>query len=109
MSSRTFEKRQKHTLNDMVGVANTSGAKTSDAELCLKERLPLIRCDCGAEILLLPDLKAMDRAIDAHVAEHREKGDNPSMAANSSRISQLLAQLSLRKASDCTRYRSSDV
>ena len=104
MRLTTFEKRQKHTLIDMVGVANTSGAKTSGAELCLKERLPLIRCECGTEILLLPDLKEMDRAIDAHVAEHRKKGNNPSRAATSSRISQLLAQLTLRKASEYSRH-----
>ena len=103
MSLTTFEKRKKHTLNDIFGVANTYGAKTSDAELCLRERLPIIKCECGTEILLLPDLKAMDRAIDAHVAEHRKKGKNPFRAATSSRISQLLALLTLRKASEYTR------
>jgi hypothetical protein len=100
MSSTRFENLQKYTTNEIVVVANASGAKTSHAELYLKERLPLIKCECGTEILLLPDLKAMDRAIDAHVAEHRKKGKNPSRAATSSRISQLLAQLSLRKASE---------
>jgi len=103
MSFTTFEKRQKHNPNERVSVVNMSGAKTSDAELCLKGRLPLIKCECGTEILLLPDLKAMDRAIDAHVAEHRKKGTNPSKAATSSRISQLLALLTLRKASEYTR------
>ncbi len=103
MSFTTFEKRQKHTPTEMVSVVNVSGAKTSEAELCLRERLPLIKCECGTEILLLPDLNAMDRAIDAHVAEHRKKGKNPSRAATSSRISQLLALLTLRKASEYTR------
>ena len=104
MSFTRSEKRQKHTPTEMVSVANTSGAKTSDAMLCLKKRLPTIKCECGTEILLLPDLKAMDRAIDAHVAEHRKKGNNPSKAATSSRISQLLAQLSLRRASEYTQH-----
>jgi hypothetical protein len=100
MSFTKFTKRQNPALNDMVGVAKSSGDKTSSIELCQKERLPLIKCECGTEILLLPDLKAMDRAINAHIAEHRKKGNNPSKAATSSRISQLLAQLSLRKASE---------
>ncbi|MGD6852067.1 MAG: hypothetical protein ACQCN6_08415 [Candidatus Bathyarchaeia archaeon] len=32
--------------------------------------LPVIRCFCGAEILLLPDVKLMSKAIEAHVEEH---------------------------------------
>jgi hypothetical protein len=103
VSFTTFKKKHRHTPTEMVSVADTSRSKTSDAELCLKGRLPLIKCECGTEILLVPDLKAMDRAIDAHVAEHRKKANNPSRAATSSRISQLLALLTLRKASDYTR------
>ncbi len=38
----------------------------------LKEHLPLITCVCGAEILLVPDLDAMNLAINAHVAQHRK-------------------------------------
>ena len=104
MSNTRFEKRQKDIPNEMVVVANTSKAKTSNAELGLKEHLTIIKCDCGTEILLLPDLKAMDRAINAHVAEHRKKGNNPTKAATYSRISQLLAQLSLRKASEYSQH-----
>jgi hypothetical protein len=100
MSLTKFRKQHNPTLNDIVDVADRSGAKNSNTELCQKECLPLIKCECGTEILLLPDLKAMDRAINAHIAEHRKKGNNPSKAATSSRISQLLAQLSLRKASE---------
>jgi hypothetical protein len=104
MSLTRFEKSQKHRSNKKVSDANAVGSKTFDAELCRKEHLPLIKCECGTEILLLPDLKAMDRAINAHVVEHRKKGNNPSRAATSSRISQLLAQLSLRKASENTQH-----
>ncbi len=39
----------------------------------LKGHLPVVCCECGAEILLVPDLKAMDLAIEAHVSEHRGK------------------------------------
>ena len=36
--------------------------------------LPIVKCSCGAEILLVPDLAAMDRAIKKHFADH--KGDD---------------------------------
>jgi hypothetical protein len=35
-----------------------------------------IRCECGAEILLIPDIKEMGRCIESHVAEHRNKEHN---------------------------------
>ena len=42
-------------------------------------KLPIIKCDsCGAEILLVPDVKLMSKAIEAHVATHRQK--NPTLA-----------------------------
>ena len=103
MSFTGFEK-QKTTATEVASDANQYRAKTSHSDQYLKEHMPLIKCECGTEILLLPDLKAMDRAIDAHVAEHRKKGNNPSRAATSSRISQLLAQLSLSRAGEYNRH-----
>jgi hypothetical protein len=38
------------------------------------KQLVLIECECGAKILLLPDLKEMNCAIEAHVAEHQKIG-----------------------------------
>jgi hypothetical protein len=35
-------------------------------------RMPIVRCTCGLEILVVPDLKAMDLAINKHVAEHKQ-------------------------------------
>ena len=40
--------------------------------IILKGTLPIIRCTCGASILLLPDLKAMNKAIENHLAQHKE-------------------------------------
>jgi len=37
-----------------------------------KTRMPTVKCVCGFEILVVPDLKAMDRAIKNHVAEHKK-------------------------------------
>jgi DNA-directed RNA polymerase subunit RPC12/RpoP len=34
--------------------------------------MPTIRCVCGSRILVVPDLKAMNRAIKNHVVEHKQ-------------------------------------
>jgi hypothetical protein len=39
-----------------------------------KIRMPIVRCVCGSEILVVPDLKAMNRAISNHIFEHRQAG-----------------------------------
>jgi hypothetical protein len=40
-----------------------------------KSGMPTIRCACGFEILVLPDVKAMNRAIENHLAEHKATSD----------------------------------
>lgn len=35
-------------------------------------KLPRIRCRCGAEILVVPNVEAMSKAIEAHVEEHKK-------------------------------------
>jgi hypothetical protein len=83
---------------ETVGVSNNSEGKNADTEKYLQERLPVIKCVCGAEILLLPDLHAMTRAIKAHVSEHRKNGRDSNGNANTYiKIDDLLSQLSLRK------------
>lgn len=37
-----------------------------------KTRMPTVKCICGFEILVVPDLKAMSRAIKNHVAKHKK-------------------------------------
>jgi hypothetical protein len=37
-----------------------------------KTRMPTIKCICGFEILVVPDLKAMNRAIKNHVDKHKK-------------------------------------
>lgn len=32
--------------------------------------LPVIKCSCGTEILLVPNVKLMNEAIEAHIIEH---------------------------------------
>jgi hypothetical protein len=40
----------------------------------LKSHLPIITCECGYKILLLPDLKAMNQAIQNHLLKHKNRG-----------------------------------
>ena len=40
-----------------------------------KKSMPIVRCICGSEILVVPDLKAMNRALKNHVAEHEQALD----------------------------------
>jgi len=40
-----------------------------------KKSMPIVRCVCGSQILVVPDLKAMNFAINYHIAEHKRAGD----------------------------------
>ena len=39
--------------------------------------LPVIECCCGSKILLVPSVKEMSQAIEAHVEEHKQKITDP--------------------------------
>ncbi len=53
----------------------SSGQDSKSKSAVRKERMPIVRCLCGSEILVVPDLKAMNRAIKNHVAEHKQARD----------------------------------
>lgn len=36
-----------------------------------RSKMPIVTCVCGAKILVVPDVAAMDRAIKNHKAEHK--------------------------------------
>jgi hypothetical protein len=38
-----------------------------------KHNLPTIKCECGHEILLIPDIVEMGKAIEEHASEHKAK------------------------------------
>ncbi len=42
--------------------------------------LPMIKCYCGAKIMLVPNVKAMSEAIEAHVASHKQNVKDPKEA-----------------------------
>jgi hypothetical protein len=65
-----------------------------------KEGVPVIKCYCGVEILLVPNVKSMSEAIEAHVEKHRKKGKDPKEAeAETERIREYLIMQVLDKAS----------
>jgi hypothetical protein len=36
-----------------------------------RNRMPIFKCSCGKQILIVPDIKKMNKAIETHVAEHK--------------------------------------
>lgn len=55
--------------------------------------LPIIFCECGAEILVISDLNEMVRCIETHATEHKINIKNPEEAeAEYSIIEELLTQ-----------------
>jgi hypothetical protein len=53
-----------------INLTNGQGRKSRFTSK--KERMNIVKCVCGFKILVVPDLKAMDRAIKNHVAEHKQ-------------------------------------
>ena len=60
----------------------------------------MIKCSCGAKILLVPNVKVMNVAIEAHVAKHVQKINDPKIAkVEGNRIRDDLIIQVLKKAS----------
>ena len=60
-----------------------------------------VRCECGEEILLLPDVKKMSEAIEVHVALHLEGVQGqPCTALEAERLRDALIIQVLRMASE---------
>jgi hypothetical protein len=45
-----------------------------------KGNLPIIKCKCGAEFLLIPDLNEMSLVVEKHAQMHREAESDPEKA-----------------------------
>jgi hypothetical protein len=101
MSRTRVERIQKQLSIESTIIANILERKNANSDSNLKERLSIISCECGAEILVVPDLQAMNRAIETHVAEHRKNETNgKKREITSSKIGHLLSQLSLISISE---------
>ena len=62
----------------------------------------IIKCKCHAKILVIPDLKAMSKALEAHIALHRKmEKDNSKTNSNVHKLVEddLIAEV-LKKASE---------
>ena len=53
-----------YAISELINAGKSKSAK-------YQKRMLTIRCTCGLRILVVPDLKAMSRAIKNHVAEHK--------------------------------------
>jgi hypothetical protein len=63
--------------------------------------LPVIKCSCGAEILLIPNIKEMNKAIEAHIEQHIKKIKSAKEAeAEAERLRDELIIKVLEKASE---------
>lgn len=100
-TTNRFKKTQKILSADAPVTANIIERENAQTDIYLKERLPLIKCECGTEILVLPDLRAMNRAINTHVAKHKqmERTDKKNVVS-SNKICERLSRLTLVKASE---------
>ena len=57
------------------------------------EKLPLIVCECGFKLLVVPDLDEMILSIEAHAVTHEKAETDPEKAeAEYCRIEELLTQ-----------------
>jgi hypothetical protein len=65
------------------------------------KELPVIKCSvCGEEIMIIPDVKLMSAAIEAHVETHKQKvKDRKDAEAEAERIRDDLITQVLEKAS----------
>lgn len=75
---------------------NVQSIKSCNEEFVEKVKMlkmPIYRCTCGVEILVLPDLAAMNRAIERHVGHHnRITGDHLTEEALTMRIIKTVAK-----------------
>jgi len=71
----------------------------SKKKIASSKSLLVIKCSCGAKILLVPNVKVMGAAIEAHVAKHMQKIKDPKAAeVEGNRIRDDLIMQVLQKA-----------
>jgi hypothetical protein len=100
LSRNRVEKHQKLVPPEALRVANTQRGYIADTDSYLKEHLPIINCECGAEILVVPDLQAMNCAIKTHADEHRKKTrNNQKKQITPNSVTEMLSQLAIKKMS----------
>jgi hypothetical protein len=105
MSRSRFEKLQGLLPTEARGVVDSIEGSIAVSDNYLKKRLPIINCECGTEILVVPDLQAMNHAIKTHVANHRKKKRNTQKnEIKPNEVSELLSQLIIIKMGEQNKY-----
>ena len=88
---------------------NQGSTENAETKASLEEHshipsLPTIKCGCGAQILVIPDLFAMNRAIERHAAEHRRTGISNEKDSNGHvKVKELLIKQLLKAASELSK------
>jgi hypothetical protein len=65
-----------------------------------KRGLPVVHCRCGAEILVIPDVKEMSKAIETHIAVCRLTQQSKNTTATAADLRQVLIAQVLKVASE---------
>ena len=66
-----------------------------------RKGLPVVMCECGEEILVIPDLEEMVRCIENHATIHEKKETDPKKAKTEhNRIEEQLTRKILIKIAD---------
>jgi len=60
------------TKKDYQEINFSSGQDRKSKPTKNQKGMPTVRCVCGTRILIVPDLKAMNKAIKNHVAKHKQ-------------------------------------
>ncbi len=76
MKNRKLTRSDGTRNNIIAGVSKGASKNTEETAsqilMVMLDVCSVVKCECGAEILLVPDVKAMSHAIEVHVAEHIE-------------------------------------
>ena len=77
-----------------------------DQDHSLGKGLPTVLCECGEEILVIPDLDEMARCIETHAIFHEKKEADPEKAeAEHFRIEDQLTRKVITKIADMANKR----
>jgi hypothetical protein len=61
-------------MANMTSVANSSQDPAPPCpRVKAKSKIQIITCNCGTQILLVPDVKGMSKAIETHLKVHKTK------------------------------------
>ena len=88
------------TSHENNGCVKRTDVKKEPTRWNLVHNLPVVSCECGAKILLVPDLDEMVRSVEAHASKHgRNEADPKNAEIEHCRIEELLTEKILILAS----------